>query len=465
MFNKTSVTYYFFKFVYTLFLAAVIGGGYFYRHKISSFLEGTPHKTEQVAGQESKPLHGNKPEQGNKQDEQSREIKYWVSPMEPTYIRNEPGKDTMGMDLKPVYKDEEEEIEPGVVKIDPIVVQNIGVRTAKVQTRIISKNIRTIGRVVYDERKVVHVQSKTSGWVEKLYVDFTGQEVKKGDFLLDIYSPELVATEEEYLLALAYKKNMAKSPISEVAAGGERLLEASRRRLELFDVPEHQIKELEETRKIKKTLHIHSPADGVVVKKNVIVGMRIKPGMTLYEVADLSRIWVLADIYEYEVPWVKLNQKVSMTLASFPGKTFRGKVTFIYPYLEKKTRTIQVRMEFDNPNLALKPEMYANLNIVSGIKKKGITIPSEAVIRSGSRNIVLLDKGDGRFEVSEVTLGLEAEGYYEILKGLKKGETVVTSANFLLDSESNLQEAIQKMLTPKKMKPPEKAHSKMDNSK
>lgn len=449
MTDKKPTLYYSLKFAYTLLLATVIGGGYFYRHEIMGFLEGTPHKI----GEDLKKTAG------DQKDEKGRKVKYWVSPMDPTYIRKEPGKDIMGMDLKPVYEGEEGTEEPGIVKIDPVVEQNIGVRTAKVQTRTISKNVRTVGHVTYDERTVAQLQSKTAGWVEKLYVDFTGQEVKKGDKLLGIYSPELVTAQREFLLALGYRDNLSKSPIGEVASGGESLLEASRRKLELFDVPEHQIKELEESRKVKKTLHIHSPADGVVVKKHVLVGMRITQNMILYEVADLSKVWVMADIYEFEVPWVKLNQHVTMTLASFPGREFHGKVTYIYPYLEKQTRTVQVRMEFDNPKLELKPDMYANIEIKSTVKKKSLAIPSEAVIHSGKRNVVIIAKGEGRFEATEVTLGLEAEGYYEILKGLKKGQTVVTSANFLLDSESNLKAAIQKMLAPK-----EKT-MKMDNMK
>jgi multidrug efflux pump subunit AcrA (membrane-fusion protein) len=384
--------------------------------------------------------------------------------MDPTYIRKEPGKSPMGMDLIPVYEDEDGVDDSGAVRISPVVEQNIGVRTAKVRVREITKKIRTVGNVTYDERRVTNIQTKTSGWVEKLYIDFTGQEVKKGDYLLDLYSPELVATQEEYLLALSYRDSMAESPIEDVAKGGESLLEASRRRLELFDVPEHQLREIEKSRKIKKTLHIHSPVDGIVVKKNVVAGMQVKPGMNLYMIADLSNVWVLADIYEYEIPWVKMGQRATMTLAARPGKVFRGKVTYIYPFMEKKTRTVRVRMEFNNPGLHIKPDMYANVEIMSRVKRKGLSVPLEAVIHSGSRNIVIIAKGEGRFRPVEVTLGVEGDGYYEILEGLREGETVVTSSNFLLDSESNLKEAINKMLEPEK--PAVKTeHAAMERSK
>lgn len=403
--NEKSTKFYLFKFAYTLFLAALIAGGYFYRDKISGLLEGSPQKTEEAS------------------------------------IKTEGGKAAEG---------------PGIVIIDPVVVQNIGVRTTIVKEQVISRTIRTVGRVTYDERTVAQLQSKTAGWVEKLYVDFTGQEVKKGDKLLGIYSPELVTAQRELLLALSYRDNMVKSPIGDVSAGGESLLKAARRKLELFDVPENQIRELEKTRKIKKVLHLHSPADGVVIKKHVLVGMRITKNMILYEVADLSRVWVLADIYEFEVPWVRLGQEVAMTLASFPGRTFRGKVTYIYPYLEKQTRTVQVRMVFDNPNMELKPDMYSNLEIFSDVRKKGLTVPSEAVIHAGDRKVVILDIGGGKFAVTDITLGLEMRGYYEVLKGLKKGQTIVTSSNFLIDSESNLKEAVQKMMEPDKMKTPKK---------
>ena len=370
-------------------------------------------------------------------------ILYWKAPMDPNYISEKPGKSPMGMDLIPVYEGEDDGVEPGTVKIDPVIVQNIGVRTAEVKRMALTRSIRTIGRVDYDEKKVYHVNTKVDGWVEKLYVNVTGEHVKKDDILLGMYSPKLVSAQEEYLLAREYGDIMA-------GVGRSSILELSRRRLELWDVPAHQIKELEDKGVVLKTLHIHSPAAGIVVEKSVVEGMYIKPGMTLYTIADISRVWVYADIYEYEVPWVKVGQEAEMTLVSYPGRVFKGKVTFIYPFMVAKTRTNKVRLEFDNPGFELKPDMYANVTLSSVISKSAVAVPAEAIIRSGERNVVVVARGGGKFSPRPVTLGVEAEGYYEVRDGLEEGEVVVTSAQFLIDSESRLKEAITKMLEARK---------------
>jgi multidrug efflux pump subunit AcrA (membrane-fusion protein) len=370
---------------------------------------------------------------------EGKKILYWRALMDPTYIRDEPGKSPMGMDLIPVYEGEDDELEPGTVKIDPVTVQNIGVRTSTVERRELKKTIRTIGRIDYDEKRIHHVHTRVEGWIERLYFDYTGQEVKKGDVLLEIYSPQLVAAQEEYLLARKYAAQIT-------GVGRESLLDLSRRRLEVWDVPAHQIKEIEEKGKIMRTLHIHSHSNGIVIMKSVEHGMFVKPGMMLYTIADISRVWVYVDVYEYELPWIRLGQEAEMTLASYPGRTFRGKVSFVYPYMDKKSRTNKVRLEFDNPGLDLKPNMYANVNLKSVVSKKAVAVPTEAVILSGERSIVLLSRGDGKFAPREVVLGAEAEGFYEIKEGLTGGEAVVTSAHFLIDSESRLKEAISKML-------------------
>ncbi|MFQ5585357.1 MAG: efflux RND transporter periplasmic adaptor subunit [Thermodesulfobacteriota bacterium] len=373
---------------------------------------------------------------------EGRKIRYWQAPMDPTYIRDKPGKSPMGMDLIPVYEGDEEETEPGTVKIDPVTVQNIGVRTSTVERMELKKTIRTIGRIDYDEKRVYRLHTKVDGWIEKLYVDFTGEKVKKGDILLEIYSPKLVSAQEEYLLARKSSETMA-------GVGRESIVDLSRRRLDLWDVPAHQITEIEKTGKVMKTLHIHSPASGIVVEKPVTEGMYVKPGMRLYTIADISKVWAYVDVYEYELPWIRLGQEAEMTLASYPGQTFTGKISFIYPYMEQKTRTNKVRLEFDNPGLDLKPNMYANVNLKSVVSKKAVAVPTEAVILSGERSIVLLSRGDGKFAPREVLLGAEAEGFYEIREGLTGGEAVVTSAQFLIYSESSLKEAIAKMLEEK----------------
>jgi membrane fusion protein, copper/silver efflux system len=382
---------------------------------------------------------------GTKTNQSKRKIKYWQAPMDPAYIRNQPGKGPMGMDLIPVYEDESEVI--GQIKINPTVVQNIGVKTVKVKKRSLTRKIRTIGTLTYDERKVHHIHTKYEGWIEKLHVNFTGQEVNQDDMLLEVYSPELVSTQEEFLLALKYKDSLKESPFTEIGEAADSLMESTRKRLQLFDVPDHQIEALIRDKKITKTMHIHSPVRGFVIEKKALQGMRVQPGMGLYMIADLSNIWVLADIYEYEVPWIKVGQNVEMNLSYFPGKKFAGKVTFIDPFLDPKTRTNKVRMEFANPKWNLKPDMYANVTIKSTVTKRGVAVPEEAVVHSGERDIVVIQGPSGTFESRELTLGPQADGYYQVLKGLRAGETVVTSSSFLIDSESNLQEAIRKLQT------------------
>ncbi|MCH7623194.1 MAG: efflux RND transporter periplasmic adaptor subunit [Nitrospinae bacterium] len=382
-----------------------------------------------------------------------RKIKYWQAPMTPGFTSDKPGKSPMGMDLVPVYE-EEEGFGEGFL-INPTVVQNIGVKTEKIKIRTLTREIRTIGILAYDERKVTHIHTKYKGWVEKLYVDFTGQEVKKGDLLAEVYSPELVSTQEELLVAMKYKESLKKSPFTEIGQGAERLFESTKRRLELFDVPEHQIEALIRDKKITKTLHIHSPFRGFVVKKNASQGMFIQPGTSLYTIVDLTNIWVLADVYEYELPWIKIGQEAEMNLSYYPGKKFQGKVTYIDPFMDSKTRTLKVRMEFDNPAWKLKPNMYANVTLKSVIAKKSVAVPEEAVIHSGEKEIVIVQDSSGRFDSRVLTLGVQANGYYQVIKGLRVGENVVTSSSFLLDSESRLRDALKKLQS-KKQSPDQK---------
>ncbi len=374
-----------------------------------------------------------------------RKILYYKAPMDPSYISEKPGKSPMGMDLIPVYEGEEDTMEPGTVKIDPVTIQNMGVRTAKVRRMRLEKTIRTVGRITYDEKKVYHIHTKIDGWVEKLYFDFTGQKVNRGDTLLEFYSPKLISAEEELLLA----RKMA-ARMKEVRRTS--LVDLSRRRLELWDVPEDQIREIEETGKAKRTLRILSPVTGIIVDKPVVEGMYVQPGRNLFTIADISTVWAYADIYEYELPWVRLGQGVDMTLASYPGKVFHGHVSFIYPFVEPKTRTIRVRVEFDNPDFRLKPDMYADMTLRAVVSRRAVAVPKEAVLLSGKRSVVILSRGNGKFRPQDVVLGAETDDYYEVRSGLKPGDTVVTSAQFLIDSESSLKEAVSKMLEAKKMK-------------
>ncbi len=375
-----------------------------------------------------------------------KKVKYWVAPMDPNYVRNEPGKSPMGMDLVPVYEEEGEKSSEGVISIDPVTVQNIGVRTAVVTTGVLRKSIRAVGRITYDEKLVEHVHTKVSGWVEELYVDTMGEEVLEGNALLSLYSPELVATQEEYLQALKYRDTSSGSAFVEIVEGGSSLVEAARKRLLFMDIDQAWIETLEKTREVQKNMKVYSPGNGIVMKKNVVDGMKVDSMMELYTIADLSRVWVLASVYEYELPFLEKGQEAVMTLSYDPGTKYTGKVTFIYPYLSTKTRTVQVRMEFDNPGMKLKPDMYADVAIEAETTGPSMLIPSEAVIRTGSRNVVVTALGKGKFLPKEVIVGLEGEGLVQVLDGLTENEKVVTSGQFLIDSESNLREAVNKML-------------------
>jgi Cu(I)/Ag(I) efflux system membrane fusion protein/cobalt-zinc-cadmium efflux system membrane fusion protein len=380
-----------------------------------------------------------------------RKVKYWVSPMDPTYVREEPGKDSMGMDLVPVY---EEGGPGGGIVIDPVTAQNMGVRTAPVERRDLSRTLRTVGLVTYEESRQYSINSKIDGWIEKLHVNQTGQMVRKGQPLLEIYSPELVAAQQEYLLALDSGRRLAESPFPEIADGARRLLDAARTRLSYWDISEKQIRELESTRQLRKTLTLYSPYGGIVTEKKAFEGMRVMTGEELLQISDISRVWVNADIYEYELPWIKLGQAAVVELPFAVGKALEGKITYIYPYLENETRTVKARIEFPNPGLELKPGMYANVRIETQAVKGALAIPGNAVLNSGKGQTVFVARGEGRFDPRAVKTGVgDEEGYVQILSGLREGETVVTSAQFMLDSESKLREAIQKMLEPKQEEP------------
>ena len=386
-----------------------------------------------------------------------KKILFYRSPMNPSVTSPTPAKDAMGMDYTPVYAEHSSDAKApaGTVIIDGVTVQNIGVRTAKAVQSTLSHTVRAVGRVTYDEERMVHLHPKTEGWIEKLNVDKTGQWVKKNADLLSIYSPQLVASQQEYILALNNLKALENSPIKDIRHGAEELVKSSRERLKLLDVPAHQIRDLERRHKIKKSLHIHAPADGIVMKIGAREGQFVTPATEIYMIADLRKVWVYAYIYEYELPWVKQGDRVEMQLAGIPGKTFNGHLAYIYPYAEAKTRTIKVRLVFDNPDLLLKPEMFAEVTIYAGKQLNAVVIPSEAVIRSGSRNQVFVVRAPGKFEPRQVTLGLASNGKVAVIKGVKAGEEVVTSAQFLIDSESKLLEATAKMLQATEDKKPQ----------
>ncbi len=391
----------------------------------------------------SEAVHNDSPGQNEVEE---KKIKYWIAPMDPNYVRSEPGKSPMGMDLVPVYEDGLGESDTGTVRIDPVTVQSMGVRTAKVSRGPLKTSIRTLGRVTYDEERVEHIHTKISGWVEQLFVRTTGEKIISGQELLAIYSPELVATEQEYLQALSYRDKVSGSSLADIVKGAESLLQSTKKRLLLLDITPEQIRALEERGEVEREVVLRSQTTGIVINKKVVDGMKVGPGMELYTVADLSRVWVIASVYEYELPFIKVGQDTIMSLPYEPGTAYHGKVTFIYPYLSPKTRTVQVRMEFDNPELKLKPDMYADVIIATKAAENVLLVPSEAILRTGYRNVVITSLEDGKFLPKEVGVGPEGADMTQILSGLKEGETIVTSGQFLIDSESNLKEAINKML-------------------
>jgi Cu(I)/Ag(I) efflux system membrane fusion protein len=366
------------------------------------------------------------------------------STMNPNEVSDRPGKDSMGMDM---VREEVEQPAAGgapavegraAVKISTQKRQLIGVRTATVEKGPFTRTIRTVGRVTYDETRLRSVFAKVSGWVERLYANNTGQLIKEGEPLLSIYSPELMASAQEYVLALQARKRLAQSEVSD---SWQRLVASARRRLLLFDIAPQQLATLEETGEAPKAMTLHAPISGHVIMRNVTQGDRIEPGTKLLDIAELSRVWVLADVYEYELPFIQVGQAATMTLSYLPGRTFDGHITLIYPVVSEATRTVKVRLEFPNADFTLKPEMYAQVEIHSELGEK-LTIPESAVVSTGTRDIAFVDRGEGYFEPRELKLGVRLPDRFEVIDGLAAGERVVISGNFLVDSESKLKAAL-----------------------
>ncbi len=357
-----------------------------------------------------------------------RQVLYWVAPMDPNYRRDKPGKSPMGMQLVPVYDDGGD---GSSITISPAVVQNLGVRTAIAEKTRLWRGIDTVGYVDFDESKLSHIHLRTEGWIEKLYVTSEGERVKKNQRLLDIYSPELVNAQEEYIQALKINN--------------KGMLQASGNRLKAVGISPGQIKRLKKTRKAQQMIAIYAPQDGVVSTLPVREGMYIKPATRIMSLADLSSVWLLAEVFERQSDWVKTGHPAEVRLTYLPGRKWEGRVEYIYPSLDPKTRTLKVRLRFDNPDEALKPNMYANVKIFGGPKDDTIVIPVEALIRTGREERVVLALGDGRFSSQTVTSGIESGNWVEILQGISVGDKVVTSGQFLIDSEANLKASMARM--------------------
>ena len=333
--------------------------------------------------------------------------------------------------------------------------QLIGVKLSEVKRAPASVETRAVGKVAFDETRVAHIHTKVSGWVEEVFVDFVGKPVQKGEVLFTLYSPDLVATQEEYLLALQARKELGESSFDRVADGSRRLLESARRRLELWDVTAAQIEALEREGKVTRTLAIHSPVNGIVTERAAYHhGRYVTPELDLYTIVDLSRVWVLADVYEYEVPLMKVGAVAEIELPyASEGRPLRGRVTFVYPFLQAATRTVQVRMEFPNPELVLRPDMFVNVRLKSDLGSR-LVVPKDALMDTGEKQYVFVDQGEGYFEPRLVNAGPEVAEGRVIEEGLEEGEKVVTAANFILDSESRLRGAFDSLGRPS---PPETA--------
>jgi Cu(I)/Ag(I) efflux system membrane fusion protein/cobalt-zinc-cadmium efflux system membrane fusion protein len=376
-----------------------------------------------------------------------REVLYWYAPMDSTYIRDEPGLSPMGMELVPKFADEVVADKPGVIRIDPVQVQNIGVVSVAAEIGDISRMSRTVGILDFNSEHITWINTKFEGWIERVHVNYVGQEVHKGQALFEIYSPELVTTQDEYLRALEYRESLQGSTRSEALRQADSLVRSTRDRLRYWDIADQQIDRLESSREVQRLLTVTSPADGVVaeIMSEALEGMFVEPGMDLYKIADLSTVWVHADIYELDIPWIRRGLPAEVSFRNDPQNRFSGEILFLYPEVSRDTRTLKICIEVPNQDGRLRPGMYADVVVKGPWIRGAVVVPQSAVIRSGERNIMFVDLGSGRFEPRDVELGIKGEGdRIQIRQGVEAGERVVTQAQFMLDSESRTQEAVAK---------------------
>jgi RND family efflux transporter MFP subunit len=373
---------------------------------------------------------------------------YWVDPMHPWYKAKQPGiAPDCGMKLVAVYPGEEARyantnpgMPDGTVSISAEKQQLIGVEYGTAEYETVADTVRAAARVALDETRIAKIHPKLDGWIDQVFVDFTGKQVKQGDPLLTVYSPEALATQQEYILAIKARDLMHDNPVHEMLGSTENLVEAARKRLQLWDIGDTELDRIAKTGETIKNLTLHSPIAGFVMERNAYPKQRVTADTALYTVADLSTVWVIADVFEYEASGVQLNQPATLTLDYLPGRTFAGRVSYVLPQVDPATRTLKVRLQFDNPGFALKPDMYGQVELHSSIQRR-LVVPVTAVLDSGDRQTVFVDLGNGYFEPREVKVGARTNGRAEILTGLKAGEKIVTSGNFLVDSESQLQRA------------------------
>jgi membrane fusion protein, copper/silver efflux system len=378
-----------------------------------------------------------------------KKLLYWVDPMHPWYKSDKPGiAPDCNMQLVPVYEGEASKYEQksgndpaGTVQVTAEKQQLIGVEYGTAEYTTTADSIRAVAKVALDETRIAKVQPRIDGWIDRVFVDFTGRKVEKGEPLLTIYSPEALATQQELLLAIKAQRQMHDSPLRQMMGSTGSLVASARKRLQLWDIGDAQIDRIVQTGEPLKNLTLYSPISGYVMERNAFPKQHITPDTMLYTVADLSTVWVIADVYEYEAANVRLNQAAAFTLAYMPGRVFRGHVSYILPQVDAATRTMKVRIQLANPGNALKQEMYGDVELKTGGVRK-LTVPKTAVLNSGQRQVVFVDRGEGHFEPRPVQVGVQIGERTEIVKGLTAGERIVTSGNFLIDSESQLQDAM-----------------------
>jgi Cu(I)/Ag(I) efflux system membrane fusion protein len=368
-----------------------------------------------------------------------RKILYYRNPMGLPDTSPVPKQDSMGMDYTPVYADEA--LSNNQVKISTDKVQKLGVKTEPVLSRKMVNTVRAVGQFQFNEQRLSTVTTKFEGYIEKLYVNTTGQPVKRGQPLMEVYSPELVSAQEEYLIAWNGRQSLSNGT-SESLVGVGQLADSALKRLRNWDISDAQLQRLKKYGKATRTLTMYSPANGVVLEKTAVQGMRFMPGESLFKIADLSTVWLLADVFEQDIALVHVGQTVNITVNAYPGKELKGKIDYIYPAVSSETRTAKVRVVLANPGGILKPDMYASIQLMSGHGASVLAVPDSAVIDSGTRQVVLIQLTEGLYEPREVKLGMRSDGYVEVAEGLSEGENVVVRANFLIDAESNLKAAL-----------------------
>lgn len=358
------------------------------------------------------------------------EVLFYRNPMNPAITSPVPAKDSMGMDYIPVYA-----VESGgdaaLVSIDPTIVQNLGVRTEPVMRGKLWRRIDTVGTLAYDEHRIAHIHVRAEGWVEKLNVHFVGESVRAGDVLFEVYSPVLANAQAELLQA--HK------------VGQKDLINASRERLELLGIDTQQIQELERSRQAQSRIQVRAPRDGVVTELNARHGMYVKPDMQVMSLSDLSSLWLMAEVYERQSAWVAVGQPAEMRLSAYPGEIFEGEIEYVYPSLDPITRTLRARVRFENPKARLKPDMLADVQIFAGPKEGVLSVPTQALIRDGRVDRVIVAEGEGKFRAANVVAGMESGEWTEISEGLTEGEQVVVSGQFLIDSEASIRASVLRM--------------------